>query len=57
LQKQFGKVEEAKNFGILLGDKCDIWQHEVWFMLDSGLHTFGIYPVSAISTRKVLASS
>lgn len=57
LQKQFGKVGEAENFGILLGDKCDIWQREVWFVLDSGLSAFGMYPVSAISTKKVLASS
>lgn len=31
---------EAENVGILLGDKCDIWQHDVWFVLDSGLCTF-----------------
>lgn len=47
----------TENFGILLGDECDIWQHEVWFMLDSGLCTFGIHPASAIRTRKILAAS
>lgn len=43
MQKQFGKVGEAENLGTLLGEKCDTWQREVWFMLDSGLCTFGVW--------------
>lgn len=57
LQKWFGRAGEAAKFGILLGDTCDIWQDELCFVLDSGLCTFGMYPMSAISTGNVLTSS